>query len=137
MNILLLAVDENVYGIDQRCVLRVIDPRREPVHEDLNEHRASYRGEQLRLVDVRRDLEQVPGTREEGQAPAYLLVKSKDDGDSGRYLLSVDEARAIISVSGNEVFPIPPYVFEEMTDCFRGVFEYQGRLQLLFNEQRL
>jgi len=137
MKILLLAVDENVYGIDQRCVLKVIDPRREPVHEEFNEHRASYQGEQLRLVDVRRDLEQVPGAQGAGQATAYLLVRSKDDSDSGRFLLSVDEARAIISVNGNEVFPIPPYVFEEMTDCFRGVFEYHGRLQLLFNEQRL
>ncbi len=136
MNILLLAVDENVYGIDQRCVLRVIDPRREPVQEDLKDHRASYRGEELRLVDVRHDLERLPGVREKGEAPAYILVKSKDDDESGRYLLSVDEARSIISVGGSEVFPIPPYVFEEMTDCFRGVFEYQGRLQLLFNEQR-
>ena len=57
--------------------------------------------------------------------------------ESARLLLSVDEARSIISIGGEEVYPIPPYVFEEMTDCFRGVFEYRGRLQLLFNEQRL
>lgn len=137
MNILLLAVDENVYGIDQRCVLRVIDPRREPVLEEPEERRASYRGEQLRLVDVRRDLEQVPGARGKGQPPAYVLVTSNGESESARYLLLVDEARSIISVGGDKVFPIPPYVFEEMTDCFRGVFEYRGRLQLLFNEQRL
>jgi hypothetical protein len=88
-------------------------------------------------VDVRRDLEQVPGTRGEGPPPAYVLVNSNGGGESARLLLSVDEARSIISIGGEEVYPIPPYVFEEMTDCFRGVFEYRGRLQLLFNEQRL
>jgi hypothetical protein len=49
----------------------------------------------------------------------------------------VDGARSIVEVEGDRVFPIPPYIFAEKTDCFRGVFEYRGRLQLLFNEQCL
>ncbi len=137
MNILLLAVNSNVYGIDQHCVLRVIDPRREEVVEEPAERRASYRGESFRLVDVRRDLEQALAPREADRPSAYLLVGPSGDGSGERYLLSVDEARSIIHLGGEQVYPIPPYIFEEMTDCFRGVFEYRGRLQLLINEQRL
>ena len=137
MEILLLEVASNLYGIDQRCVRRVIDPRREPVVEEPEERRASYGGERLRLVDVRRDLEEAPNERADGGSRAYLLVDSAREGSSLRYLLSVDEARAIVSVDGDRVYPIPPYIFEEKTDCFRGVFEYRGRLQLLINEQRL
>jgi chemotaxis signal transduction protein len=137
MDILLLEVASNLYGIDQRCVRRVIDPRRETVLEEPHERRASYAGEQFRLVDVRRDLEDGAEDGAQGASRAYLLVDSAREGSPLRYLLSVDGARSIVSVEGERVYPIPPYIFEEKTDCFRGVFEYRGRLQLLFDEQRL
>lgn len=137
MEILLLEVASNLYGIDQLCVRRVIDPRREPVKEQPEGRRAVYGGEEFRLVDVRRNLEESPAGREEKGARAYLLVDSARDGARVRYLIAVDGARAIVNVEGERLYPIPPYIFEEKTDCFRGVFEYRGRLQLLFNEQRL
>lgn len=137
MEILLLEVDSNLYGIAQFCVRRIIDPRREPVQEQPEGRRAVYGGEEYRLVDIRRDLEGTPAAGEERGARAYLLIDASRDGSPLRYLLSVDGARAIVNVDGDRLYPIPPYIFEEKTDCFRGVFEYRGRLQLLVNEQCL
>jgi chemotaxis signal transduction protein len=137
MEILLLEVASNLYGIDQHCVRRVIDPSREEVHEEAEGRRASYRGEEYRLVDIRRDLEGIPGDGHPARSRAYLLIDSAREGSPLRYLLSVDGAKAIVNLEGDRLYPIPPYVFEERTDCFRGIFEYRGRLQLLFNEQCL
>lgn len=137
VEILLLEVAAGLYGIPQQCVRRVIDPRRERVHESAGRRRASYDGEELRLVDIRRDLEKASDPGEGNGARAYLLIDSIREGAPLRYLLSVDGARSIVNVEGDRVFPIPPYIFAEKTDCFRGVFEYRGRLQLLFNEQCL
>ncbi len=137
MEILLLEVASNLYGIDQHCVRRVIDPRREPVQTEPEARRAFYGGEELRLVNVRQELEGASGTGDEEGPRAYLLIDSAREGSRLRYLLGVDGARAIVDVDGDHLYPIPPYIFEEKTDCFRGVFEYRGRLQLLFNEQCL
>lgn len=137
MEILLLEVASTVYGIDQHCVRRVIDPSREPVREEAQGRRAHYRGEEYRLVDIRRDLERSSGPDGRSGARAYLLIDAARDGSSLHYLLSVDGARSIVSLEGDRLYPIPPYVFQERTDCFRGLFEYRGRLQLLFNEQCL
>jgi chemotaxis signal transduction protein len=137
VEILLLEVAAGLYGIPQDCVRRVIDPRRERVEESAGSRRASYGGEELRLVDVRRDLERSAEPGDRNGTRAYLLIDSTREGEPLRYLLSVDGARSIVEVEGDRVFPIPPYIFAEKTDCFRGVFEYRGRLQLLFNEQCL
>jgi hypothetical protein len=137
MDILLLEVASALYGIDRLCVRRVIDPRREPVQEEPQGRSARYRGEQYRLVDVRRDLEGDGGSAPDGSDRAYLLVDSSKEGAPLRYLLGIDGARATVKLQGERLYPIPPYIFAERTDCFRGVFEYRGRLQLLFNEQCL
>jgi len=137
MDILLLEVASTLYGIDRLCVRRVIDPRREPVEEEAEGRSARYRGEQYRLVDIRRDLEGDGAPAPEAGGRSYLLVDSEKEGSRLRYLLGIDGARATVKLEGERLYPIPPYIFAEKTDCFRGVFEYRGRLQLLFNEQCL